>query len=150
MNKIILYFTFLCSVNLLGCNADGISGSEEKKINEYIESKKLIVTETTSTGLRYIRTQESPAGASLERGQSITVNYAGRLLSDKEFDAGTFSFVLGIGQVVKGFDEGIAKMKVGEKATIIFPSNLGYGNQKQGPIPKNSPLVFDIEVLRAN
>lgn len=144
-----LIFALLVSIAITSCNQDGIPAKEEKKIAEYIADKNLVVTETTESGLRFIRTLENPNGASLRTGQRVSVNYAGRLLSDKEFDAGTFSFVLGVGQVVPGFDIGISRMKVGEKATIIFPSALGYGNTKQGSIPKNSPLIFDIEVLSA-
>ena len=119
---------------------------EEQQIETYIASKNLVITEKTSSGLRYIRTLAG-TGAALKTGQIITVRYAGRLLSDKQFDAGTFGFTLGSGQVVAGFDEGIAKMKMGEKATLIFPSSIGYGSGGSGPIPANSPLVFDIEVI---
>jgi FKBP-type peptidyl-prolyl cis-trans isomerase len=109
----------------------------------------LIVSEKTASGLRYIVTKANPTGAALKAGQNINVNYAGTLLSGKSFDSGNFSFVLGGGRVIAGFDEGIAKMKVGEKATLIFPSTLGYGSSGSGPIPANSPLVFDIEVVSA-
>lgn len=123
---------------------------EEEQINNYISENNLTITETTASGLRFILTQENPTGATLNTGQNVTVKYAGRLLSGKQFDAGQFSFVLGSGRVIKGFDEGIAKLKVGEKGTLIFPSSLGYGAQGAGgDIPGNTPLLFDIEVLAA-
>ena len=149
MSKLSFYVVLIVSILLSACNKEDVSGAEEEQIESYISSKKLVVTEKTSSGLRYIRTAPS-TGANLIAGQTITVKYVGRLLSDKQFDAGTFSFKLGAGQVVGGFDEGIAKMKVGEKATIIFPSSLGYGSQGAGSaIPANAPLAFDIEVVSA-
>ena len=78
-----------------------------------------------------------------------TGNYVGKFLDDSQFDAGAFSFVLGAGQVVVGFDEGIGKMKIGEKATLIFPSSIGYGDTAKGSIPANSPLLFTIQVTSA-
>lgn len=129
---------------------DGFSGTEEEQIESYIQSKNLTITESSASGLRFIRTSANETGATLSTGQTVLVKYAGRLLNDKQFDAGTFSFRLGVGQVVGGFDEGIAKLKVGEKGTIIFPSSLGYGSRGAGrDIPGNSPLIFDIEILSA-
>jgi FKBP-type peptidyl-prolyl cis-trans isomerase len=129
---------------------DGFSGTEDEQIESYVNSKNLAITEKTSSGLRFILNQPNEAGAALAARQNVTVKYAGRLLSDKQFDAGTFSFILGVGQVVGGFDEGIAKLKVGEKGTIIFPSSLGYGSRGAGgDIPGNSPLIFDIEIVSA-
>jgi FKBP-type peptidyl-prolyl cis-trans isomerase len=129
---------------------DGFSGTEDEQIESYVNSKSLAITEKTSSGLRFILNQPNEAGAALVARQNVTVKYAGRLLSDKQFDAGTFSFTLGVGQVVGGFDEGIAKLKVGEKGTIIFPSSLGYGSRGAGgDIPGNSPLIFDIEIVSA-
>jgi FKBP-type peptidyl-prolyl cis-trans isomerase len=146
MRKIYLFLAII-AISVTACQKDDIP--EEDQINSYVTSKSLTVTEKTASGLRYIVTKANPTGAALKAGQTINVNYAGTFLSGKSFDAGNFSFVLGAGRVVKGFDEGIAKMRVGEKATIIFPSTLGYGSQSTGSIPANSPLVFDIEVVSA-
>jgi FKBP-type peptidyl-prolyl cis-trans isomerase len=146
MRKIYLFLAIL-AVAITACQKDGIP--EDDQITSYVTSKKLTVTEKTASGLRYIVTKANPTGAALKAGQNINVNYAGTLLSGKSFDSGNFSFVLGGGRVIAGFDEGIAKMKVGEKATLIFPSTLGYGSSGSGPIPANSPLVFDIEVVSA-
>jgi FKBP-type peptidyl-prolyl cis-trans isomerase len=141
------YILFISAVFLSCKKEEELSGTEEEQITGYIKSKNLLVTETTTSGLRYIRTKDG-AGMPVKKGQSINLNYTGKLLTDKKFDSGNFSFVLGAGRVVKGFDEGIAKMKVGEKATLIFPSKLGYGsNGAGGDIPPNSPLLFDVEVV---
>lgn len=150
MFKYKVFFILLFAVIVASCSKDELSGTEEEQINAYIAKKGFTVTETTATGLRYIRTLQNLSGASLKAGQNITVKYTGKLLTDKQFDSGSFAFVLGGGRVIKGFDEGIAKMKVGEKATLIFPSSLGYGTTGAGSdIPANAPLLFDIEVVSA-
>ncbi len=153
MLKSKLFFTMLFLGFITACSSDEVLTPEQEnqKIEEYIITKKLTVTEKSSTGLRYILTKANAAGAKLVKGQYVTVNYAGRLLSDKQFDAGTFGFTLLGGQVVPGFDEGIAKMRIGEKATLIFPSVLGYGSSGSGSgtIPGYAPLIFDIEVVSA-
>lgn len=152
MLKSRLFFAVLFSVLISSCGSEETLTPEQEsqKIEEYISSKKLIVTEKTSSGLRYILTKAITAGVKVAKGQTIYVNYAGRLLTDKQFDAGNFSFVLGSGGAITGFEEGIAKMKIGEKTTLIFPSALGYGSKGSGSsIPGYSPLVFDIEVISA-
>ncbi len=124
--------------------------SEEVQIENYIKKNALKVDFKSNSGLRFILNQESKEGMSLKQGQSVKVKYSGRLLNDKQFDAGSFNFILGVGQVITGFDEGIARLKVGEKGTLIFPSSIGYGAAGAGSdIPPNSPLIFEIEVLGA-
>ena len=152
MFKLKLFFALLMFVIFASCSSEETLTPEQEnqKIEEYITSKKLIVTEKTTSGLRYILTKTNASGAKVANGQTIAVIYAGRLLTDKQFDAGNFSFVLGSGNAIEGFDLGIAKMRIGEKATLIFPSALGYGSRSQGSdIPAYSPLVFDIEVISA-
>lgn len=145
------YSLLIASAVFISCSEDSrLVIPEEQQINNYIAEKNLVVTETTSSGLRFILTKANPTGTVLKKGQNVTVKYAGRLLSGKQFDAGTFDFVLGSGRVIKGFDEGIAKLKVGEKGTLIFPSSLGYGALGAGgDIPGYTPLLFDIEVITA-
>ncbi len=94
-------------------------------------------------------------GAVAAPGDSVTVNYVGALTDGKVFDAsanhGTtgFTFTLGAGQVIKGWDEGIVGMKVGGKRTLIIPATLAYGAQSPAPsIPANSDLVFQVELLK--
>ena len=135
-------------ITVFSCKKDYDPASELSAMDDYIKTNKLVVTEATSSGLRYIRSTAG-VGAAIASGQKVTVKYVGKLLSGKVFDQGTFSFNIGFGEAVKGFDEGIGKMRVGEKATIVFPSNLGYGASGTSGIPANSPLVFDIDVLSA-
>lgn len=133
------------------------SRTEDQQIDEYIAGNKLTVTERTTSGLRFIKTGENPTGAVPSAGQTLTIKYRGtRLRGTTAFDStgtGTADFTLG-GNYIKGFNEGLYKLKVGEKATLIFPSALGYGTtgSQRGNvyvIPPYSPLRFDIEVISA-
>jgi FKBP-type peptidyl-prolyl cis-trans isomerase FkpA len=90
-------------------------------------------------------------GAEATAGKSATVQYAGWLYSETgqdkkgaQFDAGTFTFVLGSNQVIKGFDTGVTGMKVGGTRRVIIPPSLGYGSAGSGQIPPNAALVFDL------
>jgi FKBP-type peptidyl-prolyl cis-trans isomerase FkpA len=92
-------------------------------------------------------------GATAITGKSVTVKYTGWLYSTtatgnkgSQFDTGSFTFVLGTGQVIPGFDQGVQNMKIGGKRTVLIPSSLGYGATGTNGIPPNSGLVFDIEV----
>lgn len=133
--------------------------SEDQQIESYITDNKLVATKT-ETGLRYAISNPIVAGTALLKGQKITVKYTGKLLyysaiadaagkATKVFDSGTFSFTIGNSEVVAGFEEGVGKMKVGEKGVIIFPSSLGYKDADKGTIPPKSPLAFEIEVVSA-
>jgi peptidylprolyl isomerase len=112
-------------------------------------------TLTTASGLQYIvveRTKDT-AAAKPQVGQTVSVHYTGMLLNGKVFDSsvdrGTpFDFALGQGQVIKGWDEGIALMHVGDKMRLIIPPTLGYGERGAGSaIPPNATLVFDVELM---
>jgi len=94
-------------------------------------------------------------GAAVKSGDTITVNYVGRLQNGKVFDSSytrhqPFTTVIGTGQVIKGWDEGLIGMKVGGKRRLTIPPDLGYGEQAAGTIPPNSTLIFDIELLGIN
>lgn len=155
MNKLKTIALLCMWAGILACNTKKIKDtkmkeSEEVQIENYIKKNALKVDFESNSGLRFILNQEAKDGMSLKQGQSVKVKYSGRLLNDKQFDAGSFNFILGVGQVITGFDEGIAKLKVGEKGTLIFPSSIGYGAAGAGSdIPPNSPLIFEIEVLAA-
>lgn len=92
-------------------------------------------------------------GPSPQVGQTIVTHYTGRLTNGTKFDSSVdrsvpFTYRYGVGQVIKGWDMGIATMKVGGKRRVTIPSELAYGTRDVGIIPANSPLVFDIELLR--
>jgi FKBP-type peptidyl-prolyl cis-trans isomerase len=154
MYKINFLFIVLFSVFVIACSSDDeVLGPEPDQISNYIKTKKLAVTDSSTAGLKFIMVKANPSGATLKSGQSVIVNYTGKFIAGKKFDnvfdSGNFTFVLGARQVVDGFDKGIAKMRVGEKATLIFLSSLGYGANGQGSIPANTPLLFEIEVISA-
>jgi FKBP-type peptidyl-prolyl cis-trans isomerase len=107
---------------------------------------------TTSSGLMYID-QTVGTGDVAVAGKSVTVHYTGWLTNGHKFDSSVdrgqpFTFPLGAGRVIKGWDEGVQGMKVGGKRKLTIPSNLGYGARGAGgAIPPNATLVFDVELL---
>jgi peptidylprolyl isomerase len=107
---------------------------------------------TTPSGLTY-EDIEVGSGASPTTGQKVTVHYTGTLTNGKKFDSSKdrgdpFSFTIGVGQVIKGWDEGVMSMKVGGKRKLIIPPDLGYGARGAGGvIPPNAELHFDVELL---
>jgi peptidylprolyl isomerase len=118
----------------------------------YYRSSEPANASTTSSGLKYVD-QVVGTGASPRKGQRVTVHYTGRLQNGTKFDSsvdrGTpYEFVIGMGNVVKGWDEGIMSMKVGGKRHLIIPPGLGYGAVGRPPaIPPNATLEFDVELL---
>jgi peptidylprolyl isomerase len=118
-----------------------------------VDGKK---AEKTASGLEYI-VLESGKGAKAEAGKTVSVHYTGYLSENgkcgKKFDSSVergepIDFPLGQGYVIKGWDEGIGLMKVGDKMRLIIPSNLGYGSAGAGGvIPPNATLIFDVELI---
>jgi FKBP-type peptidyl-prolyl cis-trans isomerase len=95
----------------------------------------------------------SGAGPLPRRGQTVTVHYTGWLADGTKFDSSVdrnepFSFVLGRGEVIRGWDEGVATLQVGDKARLTIPPELAYGREGYpGAIPPNATLVFEVELL---
>jgi FKBP-type peptidyl-prolyl cis-trans isomerase FkpA len=108
---------------------------------------------TTPSGLKYEDLQPG-AGDAAKAGDTVDVHYTGWLTDGSKFDSSVdrgqpFSFKLGAGRVIKGWDEGVAGMKVGGKRKLTIPAALGYGARGAGSdIPPNSVLVFDVELLK--
>ncbi len=107
---------------------------------------------TTDSGLQYVDLTEGD-GASPEKGQTVEVHYTGTLEDGTKFDSSRdrnrpFKFKIGVGQVIKGWDEGVASMKVGGRRKLVIPSDLAYGSRGAGGvIPPDATLVFDVELL---
>ena len=163
---------------IAGCGSSGSStiavGNESPAANAVVEKTPVSTTGTTPTSGPLateptITTPKGPAptklvtreiikgtGAEAKAGASVTVNYVGALYSNgKVFDASwlrkePFTFTLGEGQVIKGWDEGVVGMRVGGRRELIIPAELAYGAKGSPPkIPPNAPLIFIVDLLSA-
>lgn len=123
--------------------------------NQQTASKSASVTAenfiTMNDGLKLEDLKEG-TGSAVIAGNTVTVNYLGTLQNGTKFDSSydrnaPFTTQIGVGQVIKGWDEGIIGMKTGGKRKLIIPSSLGYGDQATGSIPPNSTLIFEVELL---
>ena len=114
-------------------------------------SEKKVIT--TNSGLKYID-EKVGDGAVAKAGDQVSVHYTGKLKDGTKFDSSVdrgqpFDFPLGAGRVIKGWDEGVAGMKVGGKRKLMIPAELGYGARGAGAvIPPNAELHFDVELLK--
>ncbi len=123
---------------------------EGAKIQNYINEKGISVKPQES-GLYYVEILEG-TGPQAVSGNTVKVHYTGTFLNGEKFDSSLdrgqpIEFVLGEGRVIKGWDEGIALMKVGGKARFIIPSDIAYGERGGGAIPPVTPLVFEVELV---
>lgn len=167
IQKITFSAVALGSIFLAGCgqqNDSRISELEERV--RYLESKEPTLAQgfqikeieklypkaqSTESGLHYIVVKEGE-GPSPQKGQMVTAHYHGTLLSGEVFDSSVdrgepFKFPVGMGRVIKGWDEAFLGMKKGEKRKLILPSSIAYGDRGAGPIPPNSVLIFDVELI---
>ncbi len=131
--------------------ASKLKDGETEKIKAYVEENNINV-EPTESGL-YVVVTEKGNGPKPKSGETVKVHYTGTLLDGTKFDSsldrGTpFEFPIGQGRVIRGWDEGIAMLNVGSKATLIIPSAIGYGERGAGKdIPPFAPLIFDVELI---
>lgn len=141
-----LLFVMLFNVS---CNEDD-EGEVYGTIEDYILLNEITDYKTTDSGLIYIIDEPGTGDLPL-RGQTVSVHYTGYFLNETKFDTSDggdpFSFVLGAGQVIAGWDEGIALFKKGGQGTLLIPSNLAYGSRGAGSvIGPNENLKFDISL----
>lgn len=172
MKEILISFSVIvfCGVLLIAASTFGIGNKQEAiaselnpqqnavtiaaKDNSAKETSKMDLENavTTPSGLKYLDLTEGE-GETPTTGQTVTVHYTGTLENGKKFDSSRdrgqpFSFKIGVGQVIQGWDEGVGSMKVGGRRTLIIPSELGYGSSGAGGvIPPNATLIFDVELL---
>ena len=124
--------------------------TEENLAEEALTEETLV---TTDSGLQYVDITEG-TGAMPQAGQRVTVHYTGTLEDGTKFDSSRdrgrpFTFQIGVGQVIKGWDEGVSTMRVGGQRKLAIPAELGYGSRGAGGvIPPNATLIFDVELLR--
>jgi len=129
------------------------SAGDKKPEGKAEEKKEKSKKVTTVSGLQYEELVVG-TGASPKTGQKVSVHYTGWLTNGKKFDSSVdrgqpFEFALGRGEVIKGWDEGVASMKVGGKRKLTIPPGLAYGDRNvgNGLIPPNSTLIFEVELL---
>jgi FKBP-type peptidyl-prolyl cis-trans isomerase FkpA len=126
--------------------------TDEKIVTDYLAKNNMTAAaKRTASGLYYVITQPG-TGPTPNRGDMVKVHYTGKLTDGKEFDSSKktgqpIDLPIGVGQVIPGWDEGILLLNKGAKAVLVIPSSLGYGPQATGPIPANSVLVFDVELV---
>lgn len=138
------------------------AAEKKKKEEEFAANQEKLASDmkkdmqVTPSGLYYKITKSNPSGAAPQVGDMVSVHYAGKLVDGTEFDNSfkrkqPIEIPIGIGQVIKGWDEGIMLLKEGESATLLIPSSLGYGERGAGGvIPPNAWLVFDVELVKVN
>lgn len=140
------------SQNLIAEKPASASAEESKNTEVVMDSNDVV---TTPSGLQYVELEEG-TGATPQTGQTVVVHYTGTLEDGKKFDSSRdrgqpFSFKIGVGQVIKGWDEGVGTMKVGGRRKLIIPAELGYGARGAGGvIPPNATLLFDVELLKVS
>jgi len=168
-----LFALMLSSFGLISCvDADEtdevILEKDIKAIAEYIEKNPLVkLKEFTdpATGIKIIWQEVSNSGIKSKNGDTLRLDYTGKLLSNKIFDTsiesvakanGIFAagrnyiplkFPLGRRLLIQGFEYGAAQMEMGDKATVFIPSIFGYGNNSSGEIPPHSPLIFELNLI---
>jgi FKBP-type peptidyl-prolyl cis-trans isomerase len=121
-------------------------------IERFLKENHYDDVQPTESGLYYIEVKEG-TGKQAVAGKKVKVHYTGTFLNGEKFDSSydrdePIEFTLGVGQVIRGWDEGIAMMKEGGKAKLIIPSKLGYGAQPRGSIKAYSPLFFEVELIK--
>lgn len=142
---------------LVSCTSEDVFSEDEQLrvdialIENYLAENNLEAQVIEPSGVRYVIHQEG-TGPNAEFGNSVFTHFTGYLLDGTEFDTSeesgsTFEFVLGLGDVVRGWDIAFEHFKEGTSATILIPSQFAWGSRRQGVIPPNSVVAFDVEVV---
>jgi peptidylprolyl isomerase/FKBP-type peptidyl-prolyl cis-trans isomerase FkpA len=119
--------------------------------NPFMQNTSSLNPAVSGTNSLVVQDEVVGTGVDAQPGDTVTVNYTGKLANGTVFDTSVgkapFQFVLGAGNVIPGWDQGLVGMKVGGTRVLIIPPSLGYGSQDYGPIPANSTLTFEVELL---
>jgi FKBP-type peptidyl-prolyl cis-trans isomerase len=146
MKKVLWAAPVLAAAWMMAYQA-GLAGDKEKVVEKEVTTK-----DGKKATLKYVDLVEGKGNA-VKSGDNVEVHYTGMLTSGKKFDSShdrnmTFEVKIGVGKVIKGWDEGIVGMKEGGKRKLTIPPELGYGDQNVGPIPANSTLIFEVELVK--
>jgi peptidylprolyl isomerase len=160
---IVVVLFFVGSKILLGMSSggqDNIAPVSQRQITTDNQSTNTTIQQDSATAASNIQTvggieyEDTVVGTGTEAvvGKTVTVNYVGVLQNGTKFDASAdhgqpFSFPLGAGKVIQGWDTGVAGMKVGGTRILVIPPALGYGANAMGPIPANSTLIFEVQLV---
>jgi FKBP-type peptidyl-prolyl cis-trans isomerase len=149
--KVFILSIILVNLSLLSCN-QGKNNAGSFSIKPF--NVKGLDTLKTASGLKYILVKANSKGNLPVNGKEVAVHYTGFFTNGKVFDSSVqrgaaLPFTIGVGRVIKGWDEGIALLHEGEKARLIVPYDLGYGIDGSGSIPPMSTLIFDVELIKA-
>jgi len=156
LKKFLLIACIGLAMTAIAQNKADKPAKKEKSSSEKPNAKRKIkVNEeyTTASGLKY-KVTELGKGRKVEVGDKVTAHYTGRLTNGVKFDSSKdrnqpFSFTVGAGMVIRGWDEGFALLNIGDKALFTIPPAIAYGERNMGTIPPNSTLVFEVEVIDA-
>lgn len=121
--------------------------TETEQMDAFVRDNNIVITETTASSLRFGKKVSYPDSVQVKDGSVLSVKYTGRRMDNTIFDSGTISVTVNSTSLVKGFTEGLLKLRAGEKANLLFPSVLGYGNQGNKSIAGFSPLYFEVEIV---
>ncbi len=150
MKRIIIFCSVIIVIYVLGV----ISLNLPQKNTSNTDTSFTVPSPTSAQPSANLKLEDEKVGTGTEAkaGDTVTVNYVGTLTNGKKFDSSydrkkPFTFTLGTGQVIQGWDQGVAGMKVGGKRKLTIPPELGYGASPQGAIPANSTLIFDVELV---
>ncbi|RYG75575.1 FKBP-type peptidyl-prolyl cis-trans isomerase [bacterium] len=144
---------FLPAIMALGLGLSTASHAAPAKTKKTSNKAPKVITKPSGLKIQDLRVGKGPVAKS---GQNVSVHYRGTLTNGTKFDEsygrGPFDFTLGAGMVIRGWDEGVAGMRVGGKRKLIIPAKLGYGAQGAGGgvIPPNATLIFQVELLKVN
>jgi FKBP-type peptidyl-prolyl cis-trans isomerase len=154
INHLLLFYALFIGYHSFAQAPTDQAKKDDKILTDYFKKNKIKPLKTAS-GL-YYTIKKKGTGPNAKPRQTVSMNYLGKFLDGNKFDANVddkfnnirpFSFTLGVGQVIKGWDEGVQLLNNGSRATLYIPSDLAYGPSGRGPIPPSAVLVFEVGVL---
>lgn len=133
----------------------GIGGLVIIGVALFFRGERPEVPAVAAPEVKIVVLKQGEGDTGVENGDAVVVNYEGRFEDGKVFDSSydrgqPFGFTVGLRQVIEGWDKGLLGMKIGEKRQLTIPSEFAYGETGQGPIPPNTTLIFDVELLKIN